>query len=82
MNTTVKATIRRIKLLLKKRPDRFFKKISGIVHIGANTGQEIHLYAKYGLSVIWIEPIPEIFETLSANLRKFPPANGNRGTCY
>lgn len=38
------------------------------MHVGANTGQEISLYAKYKLHVIWIEPIPEVFETLKANL--------------
>jgi FkbM family methyltransferase len=63
------AILKRIQLLLKKNPDNFFKKITGIIHIGANTGQEIPLYAKYGLSVVWIEPIPEIFETLKSNLK-------------
>ena len=67
-NSPGKAVIRRIKSLFKKNPDKLLKKIRGIVHVGANTGQEIQLYAKHGLSVIWIEPIPEVFDSLEANL--------------
>ncbi len=67
-NSPGKAVIRRIKSLFRKNPDRLLKKIRGIVHVGANTGQEIQLYAKHGLSVIWIEPIPEVFDSLKANL--------------
>ena len=29
------------------------------------------MYASYGLAVLWIEPIPEAFETLCENLRGF-----------
>jgi FkbM family methyltransferase len=57
---------------LKPNPDKFLKKIKGVIHVGANTGQEIQLYAKFGLSVVWVEPIPDIFETLKNNLRNFP----------
>jgi FkbM family methyltransferase len=67
-NSLGKAIVRRIKLLLEKNPDKLLKKIKGIVHVGANTGQEIPVYAKHGLSVIWIEPIPEVFDSLKANL--------------
>jgi len=41
--------------------------ISGVIHIGANVGQERDLYRSFNLDVIWIEPIPEIFEQLKAN---------------
>jgi FkbM family methyltransferase len=64
-----KALKRRFGLLLKLNRNRLLKKVSGVIHVGANTGQEINLYAQYGLSVIWIEPIPEIFEKLQANLK-------------
>jgi FkbM family methyltransferase len=40
--------------------------------VGANTGQERELYAQFGLRVMWIEPIPEVFEKLKANLADFP----------
>jgi FkbM family methyltransferase len=53
-------------------PDRFLKAGRGVVHIGANKGQERFLYAQYGLKVIWIEPIPEIFRELQSNLADFP----------
>ena len=46
----IKALIRRAGLLLKDSPDRFFKKVRGVVHVGANTGQEIKLYEKNKLS--------------------------------
>jgi FkbM family methyltransferase len=66
--TFVNAVIRRSKLLFRKNPEKLFKRIKGVIHVGANTGQEINLYAKYGLSVVWIEPIPDIFEKLQSNL--------------
>jgi len=43
-----------------------------LIHVGANTGQERGLYRHHGLRAIWIEPIPEVFETLTANLRDCP----------
>ena len=45
---------------LKKNPNFYLKNISGIIHIGANEGQEREKYKKYSLSVIWVEPIPQI----------------------
>lgn len=57
---------------MEKNPDVFLNSISGVIHVGANTGQEIDLYGKFGLRVVWIEPIREVFETLKANLRGFP----------
>ncbi len=48
-------------------PD-FLKNVSGVIHIGANAGQEAGLYARLGLNVIWIEPIPEVFERLKDNI--------------
>jgi len=70
--TLRKALIRRIGSIFKKNPNRFLKNISGVVHVGANTGQEIKLYAQYGLSVVWIEPIPDVFEKLQSNLVGIP----------
>lgn len=56
----------------KKDPHRFLRKVSGVIHVGANTGQERDLYNQNGLRVIWVEPIPEVFEELKANLTGFP----------
>jgi FkbM family methyltransferase len=58
--------------MLKRDPHSFLRKVSGVIHVGANTGQERDLYERYGLRVIWIEPIPEVFETLRMNLTGFP----------
>jgi FkbM family methyltransferase len=49
-------------------PDRFLSRVAGVIHIGANTGQERDVYRKHGLNVFWIEPIPEIFKVLERNL--------------
>jgi FkbM family methyltransferase len=43
-----------------------------IVHVGANTGQEAEMYASRGLGVLWIEPIPAIFNALENHIRQFP----------
>ena len=63
----------------KKKAHHYFKDIIGIIHVGANTGQEIELYAKYNLSVLWIEPIPEIFAKLQSNLAGFPKQTALEG---
>jgi FkbM family methyltransferase len=69
---THQAISRRIRKLVRTDPDRFLKHVSGLIHVGANIGQERDLYERHGLRVIWIEPIPEVFETLKANLEGFP----------
>jgi FkbM family methyltransferase len=56
---------------LAENPDGFLNDVSGVVHVGANTGQERELYRSYGLSVIWVEPIPQVFAVLSNNIRGF-----------
>lgn len=61
----------RVRTFLRKDHDRFLKNVTGVIHVGANTGQEAVLYDKYGLSVVWIEPIPEVFETLKSNIAGF-----------
>jgi FkbM family methyltransferase len=50
----------------------YLRKIRGVIHIGANAGQERDLYAAFGLHVIWIEPIPDVFEALKINICGFP----------
>jgi len=56
---------------LRSNPDRFLKEVAGVVHVGANAGQERDIYDAYGLDVIWIEPIPKIFNQLNTNIRGF-----------
>jgi FkbM family methyltransferase len=42
----------------------------GVIHIGANIGQERGTYGS--LNVLWIEPIPSIFNQLVFNIKNFP----------
>lgn len=51
--------------------DNLIKYSKGIVHIGGHLGQEVHRYAKFDKSVIWIEANPEIFSKLSDNIVGF-----------
>jgi FkbM family methyltransferase len=53
-------------------PNFYLKQVRGIIHVGANLGQERELYAKYKLKVLWIEPLPQIFEQLCKNVRPLP----------
>lgn len=44
----------------------------GILHVGANTGQEAEIYNSHGVSkVVWIEAIPEVYEKLLWNISKY-----------
>ena len=43
----------------------------GLIHVGANLGQERFQYAAAGVRVLWIEPIPEVFVRLSANVARY-----------
>ena len=70
--SNVKTFLRRAKSVVRRDPDRFLKHISGVIHVGANTGQERHLYQQHDVRVLWIEPIPEVFDILMANIRCYP----------
>lgn len=63
---------RSAKRRLKKEPDAFLRRVSGVIHVGANAGQEREKYARHNLDVVWIEPIPEVFSRLKAGLENFP----------
>lgn len=44
----------------------------GVVHVGGQRqGQEAPLYANFNLPVVWIEALPNIFETLKKNISKY-----------
>ncbi|MCG2720606.1 MAG: FkbM family methyltransferase, partial [Thermodesulfovibrionales bacterium] len=60
--------------------NNLFLKISkGVIHVGANLGQERELYAAFGLNVVWIEPIPEVYQRLNTLIGSYP---GQRAFCY
>jgi len=61
-----------------KRSRHFLRKVRGVIHVGANSGQERLLYNELGLEVIWIEPVPATFERLRANLAEFPKQRAYR----
>ena len=46
-------------------------RVTGVIHVGANLGQERELYRKYKLKVLWIEPLPDVFEQLCKNIKGF-----------
>jgi len=50
----------------------FLKEAKGVIHVGANLGQERDLYASFGLNVVWIEPIPEVFAKLQSLIAPYP----------
>lgn len=60
--------VRRLNGLEPEGADDFLRKITGIIHVGANTGQESAAYAELGLEVLWIEPIPDVYAKLCENI--------------
>src|SRR5689334_17366243 len=67
--------LRRVSHKIRKtlRPeDAYLRKVLGLIHVGANTGEERDLYCRYNLDVIWIEAIPEVFEQLRSRLDGYP----------
>lgn len=63
---------RQVKRALIKQPKHFLSEAKGVIHVGANLGQEKELYRHHNLNVIWIEPIPEVFTQLENNISDFP----------
>lgn len=46
---------------------------SGVLHLGANTGQEARAYAKQGVQrVIWVEAMPTVYLQLVENIKNYP----------
>jgi FkbM family methyltransferase len=64
--------LRRLRRLLGHDPNRFLRSVRGVVHVGANVGQERDLYDRLNLDVLWIEPIPEVFSELQSNIASLP----------
>ena len=58
---------------LAGNPDAYLKLCyGGVIHVGANDGQERFCYSENGLKVVWIEAIPEVYEALLRNIAPFP----------
>jgi|SRR5688572_17520956 len=58
--------------LHSRRVDQALRNARGVIHIGANTGQERDIYDRHDLAVLWVEPIPTVFATLTQNTASFP----------
>lgn len=52
--------------------DAFLSRCKGVIHVGANLGQEREIYAAHRLPVVWFEPLPSVFEELKRNIAPFP----------
>ena len=51
--------------------DQFLSEAKGVIHVGANVGQERDTYSKHNLNVLWVEPNPSVFERLQSNVASF-----------
>lgn len=61
-----------LRFLIFGRFDSFLKNRNGVIHIGANTGQEINHYKNLGVKqVCWIEADPQIYKTLTLNIKNY-----------
>ncbi len=69
---TLDRIVKRAKSVLRRDDNRFLQHAHGVIHVGANSGQERDVYRKYQQPVVWIEPIAEVFATLTRNLRDYP----------
>jgi FkbM family methyltransferase len=47
------------------------KPIRGVLHIGANSGQEARAYSEMGLKVVWVEADPRLYQALQSSLQPF-----------
>ncbi len=72
MLAALKGILRRRGVIDRNPIKGFLRNASGVIHVGAHTGQERFRYAQYKLRVLWVEPIPELFAILQKNLAGFP----------
>jgi FkbM family methyltransferase len=68
----LKATAVRTFRNFQRSPDSFLKQVKGVIHVGANLGQERDVYAAKNLNVLWVEPIPDVYQRLTALLTGYP----------
>lgn len=72
MRTPLQRYVKAARKFLHTLRDPVLRKARGVVHVGANIGQERFQYARRGLDVVWIEPIPEVHSELERNIEGFP----------
>ena len=52
--------------------DGYLRNVQGLIHVGANMGQERRYYWLLGLDVIWVEPIKEVYDILVDHVSRYP----------
>src|SRR2546430_9855911 len=52
--------------------DRFLRRIRGLIHVGAISGQERDIYYQLALNVLWVEADPDVYRLLCANISDLP----------
>jgi FkbM family methyltransferase len=72
IQTKLKTLLRRTRAFFTPDHNRFLWHVTGVIHVGANSGEERDLYAAHGLDVVWVEPIPEVFEEVASRIAAFP----------
>jgi FkbM family methyltransferase len=65
---SLRSRARRFLMRREERFNSFFKQSRGVIHVGANTGQERHYYRRLKLPVVWIEAEPAAFDELQRNI--------------
>jgi FkbM family methyltransferase len=68
ITSQIRRTVSGIKRRLRGDANRYLRSCSGVIHVGANIGQEAPLYAQFGIPVVWIEPLAPQFETLRRSI--------------
>jgi FkbM family methyltransferase len=68
----LKGSLRRMGLIDGSGLKSFLRDVSGVIHIGANSGQERDLYDQYRLEVLWIEALDDAYDMLEKNVANYP----------
>jgi FkbM family methyltransferase len=68
--------------MLSEVLSEFGVSVRGLIHVGAHEGQERMDYATMGAGpVVYVEPIPAVFERLRTNLENFPGHHAVQAVC-
>ena len=59
--------------------DAYLPNVTGVIHIGAHTGQESDQYLQHQLDVLWIEANPNLMPSLQKTIRSRPQ---QQAICY
>jgi hypothetical protein len=51
--------------------NEYIIKSTGVLHLGAHTGQEAGYYHSLNKSVLWVEAMPNVFKQLTKNISQY-----------